>query len=158
MSNNLTPNLKLHVNSPLATESEALGQPADAWETDLNFQIIDAAFGAGGSTVSVNGSSISAPNFNGVTPAAPAGYVNVIWTYSGSQVAAYAPAGFLNPMLDAGDLIYEDSSLGPARLPIGTSGEVLTVVGGLPVWAATAQSTTFEASGSVLSSDSTVNF
>jgi len=45
------------------------------------------------------------------------------------------PAGFTNPMTTAGDLIYEDSTPAPARLGIGTSGYVLTVVSGLPAWA-----------------------
>jgi hypothetical protein len=75
-----------------------------------------------------------------------------------SMVEIGASAGFQNPMLDSGDMLYEDPSLSPARLPIGTSGEVLTVVNGLPAWAATAQSTNFEANGSTLSSDSTINF
>src|SRR5208337_772389 len=134
----------------------------NVWQYDENFSLIDTAIqelaAASGSAVSVNGALITSPNFNSAAPEPPAGYVNVIWAYSGSAVSAYAPSGFLNPMLAEGDMIYEDPSLGPARLPIGTSGEVLTVVNGIPSWAATAQSTSFEASGSVLASDSTVNF
>jgi hypothetical protein len=80
-----------------------------------------------------------------------------VWNGS-AMVEIGAAAGFQNPMLASGDMIYEDPSLGAARLPIGTSGEVLTVVDGIPTWAATAQSTTFQASGTTLTSDSTVNF
>lgn len=41
-----------------------------------------------------------------------------------------------NPMTSTGDMIYGDSGVGlPVRLPIGTSGQILTVTGGLPVWA-----------------------
>src|ERR1019366_280778 len=43
-------------------------------------------------------------------------------------------AGFASPMSVHGDLIYEDASLGPARLGIGSSGQVLTVSGGQPAW------------------------
>ncbi len=37
-------------------------------------------------------------------------------------------------MTTAGDMIYENSTPAPARLPIGSSGQVLTVVAGLPSW------------------------
>ena len=39
-----------------------------------------------------------------------------------------------NPMTTEGDMIYESASLGAVRLPIGTSGQTLMVVGGLPAW------------------------
>jgi hypothetical protein len=47
-----------------------------------------------------------------------------------------AGGGMTNPMTTQGDIIYEDASLGPAALPIGTPGQVLTVVGSQPAWAA----------------------
>lgn len=34
----------------------------------------------------------------------------------------------------AGDMLYATGANTPARLPIGSSGQILTVVGGLPVW------------------------
>lgn len=40
-----------------------------------------------------------------------------------------------NPMTTTGDIIYSSSGSTPARLGIGTSGYVLTVVGGVPAWA-----------------------
>jgi hypothetical protein len=43
-----------------------------------------------------------------------------------------------NPMTSAGDMIEGGSGGTPARLPIGTSGEVLTVAGGVPSWLAPA--------------------
>lgn len=42
--------------------------------------------------------------------------------------------GFTNPMTTEGDLIYEDAVPEPDRLPVGTSGQVLTVSDGLPSW------------------------
>lgn len=42
--------------------------------------------------------------------------------------------GFTNPMTSAGDMIYENFTPAPARLPIGSAGQVMTVVGGLPAW------------------------
>lgn len=42
--------------------------------------------------------------------------------------------GMQNPMTTSGDMIYLGANGIPARLPIGTSGQKLTVVGGLPAW------------------------
>ena len=44
-------------------------------------------------------------------------------------------AGMTNPMTTTGDTIYSSSGSTPARLGIGTTGQVLTVTGGVPVWA-----------------------
>ena len=44
-------------------------------------------------------------------------------------------AGMTNPMTTTGDTIYSSSGSTPARLGIGTTGQVLTVAGGLPSWA-----------------------
>ena len=44
-------------------------------------------------------------------------------------------AGMTNPMTTTGDTIYSSSGSTPARLGIGTTGQVLTVSGGLPSWA-----------------------
>jgi hypothetical protein len=48
----------------------------------------------------------------------------------------------ISPLTTKGDLIYETAAPFPARLPIGTTGQVLTVVGGLPVWSSPATSGT----------------
>ena len=45
-------------------------------------------------------------------------------------------AGMTNPMTTTGDTIYSSSGSTPARLGIGTTGQVLSVVAGLPAWAA----------------------
>lgn len=44
--------------------------------------------------------------------------------------------GMTNPMTTTGDTIYSSSGSTPARLGIGTTGQVLTVSGGLPTWSA----------------------
>lgn len=44
-------------------------------------------------------------------------------------------AGMTNPMTTTGDTIYSSSGSTPARLGIGTTGQVLTVSGGIPAWA-----------------------
>jgi hypothetical protein len=53
-------------------------------------------------------------------------------TNSTSAAAAFVA---LSPLTTAGDIIYENATPAPARLPIGTTGQVLTVSGGgLPSW------------------------
>ena len=55
---------------------------------------------------------------------------------NGGTASSTAEAAFnaLNPMTTVGDIIYEGSGPAAARLPIGTTGQVLTVSGGLPSW------------------------
>jgi hypothetical protein len=47
-------------------------------------------------------------------------------------------AGMTNPMTTTGDTIYSSSGSTPARLAIGSTGNVLTVAAGVPSWAAPA--------------------
>jgi hypothetical protein len=44
-------------------------------------------------------------------------------------------SGMTNPMTTTGDTIYSSSGSTPARLGIGSTGQVLTVAGGVPSWA-----------------------
>jgi hypothetical protein len=52
---------------------------------------------------------------------------------AGSANAAY---NALSPMTTIGDLEYESATGIASRLPIGSTGQILTVVGGIPAWAA----------------------
>jgi len=47
-----------------------------------------------------------------------------------------ADSGFANPMTTTGDTIYSSSGSTAARLGIGSTGDVLTVSGGVPAWVA----------------------
>jgi len=47
-------------------------------------------------------------------------------------------AGMTNPMTTTGDIIYGASGSTPGRIGIGSTGNVLTVAGGIPSWAAPA--------------------
>ena len=51
------------------------------------------------------------------------------------QTTAAAAYNALSPMTTTGDIEYEVSTGTAARLPIGTTGQVLTVVSGAPAWA-----------------------
>ena len=60
---------------------------------------------------------------------------NVTTYYTGSAWANLDTTGMTNPMTTTGDTIYSSSGSTPARLGIGTSGQVLTVSGGgIPSW------------------------
>jgi hypothetical protein len=63
---------------------------------------------------------------------------------AGGTSATTASGAFdaLNPMTAVGDIIYEGAGPAATRLPIGSTNQVLTVVGGLPAWAAAASGVT----------------
>jgi hypothetical protein len=60
---------------------------------------------------------------------------NVTTYYTGSAWANVDTTGMTNPMTTTGDTIYSSSGSTPARLGIGSTGQVLTVAGGVPSWA-----------------------
>jgi hypothetical protein len=63
---------------------------------------------------------------------------NVTTYYTGSAWANLDTTGMTNPMTTTGDTIYSSSGSTPARLGIGSTGQVLTVAGGVPTWATAA--------------------
>ena len=77
----------------------------------------------------------------GLTPnSATTGAVTVAGTLAianggTGQTTASAAYNALSPMTTVGDIVYEDTGPTAARLPIGTTGQVLTVSGGVPSWA-----------------------
>jgi hypothetical protein len=74
---------------------------------------------------------------------------NVTTYYTGSAWANLDTTGMTNPMTTTGDTIYSSSGSTPARLGIGSTGNILTVAGGVPTWAAPA--------GGITSANSTVD-
>jgi len=65
---------------------------------------------------------------------------NVTTYYTGSAWANLDTTGMTNPMTTTGDIIYSSPGSTPVRLGIGSTGNVLTVSGGVPAWAAPATS------------------
>lgn len=63
---------------------------------------------------------------------------NVTTYYTGSAWANLDTTGMTNPMTTTGDMVYSSSGSTPARLGVGSTGNVLTVAGGVPTWAAPA--------------------
>jgi hypothetical protein len=67
-------------------------------------------------------------------------------------------AGMTNPMTTTGDTIYSSSGSTPARLGIGSTGQVLSVSSGLPAWTTiSAGSLTSIATGSLSGSSVTIS-
>jgi len=66
---------------------------------------------------------------------------------SGGTAGTTAASAFnnLNPMTTTGDIIYEASAGTAARLGIGSTGQVLTVAGGIPSWATSSATTADQA-------------
>lgn len=62
-------------------------------------------------------------------------------------------AGMTNPMTTTGDIIYSSSGSTPARLGIGTTGQVLNVTAGIPAWStpASGSMTLINSGGTTLS-------
>ena len=60
---------------------------------------------------------------------------NVTTYYTGSAWTNLDTTGMVNPMTTTGDTIYSSSGSTPARLGIGSTGQVLTVAAGVPSWA-----------------------
>jgi len=58
-------------------------------------------------------------------------------------------AGMTNPLTTTGDVIYSSSGTTAARLPIGTTNQVLGITAGVPAWSASARST-LTATGDIL--------
>jgi hypothetical protein len=80
---------------------------------------------------------------------------NVTTYYTGSAWANLDTTGMTNPMTTTGDTIYSSSGSTPARLGIGSTGNVLTVAGGVPTWAAPASGSMTLLTTNTLSSTST---
>ena len=81
---------------------------------------------------------------------------NVTTYYTGAAWANLDTTGMTNPMTTTGDIVYASSGSTPGRIGIGSTGNVLTVAGGIPSWAAPSSgaltlisTTTFSASSAV---------
>jgi hypothetical protein len=78
------------------------------------------------------------PTFNQNTTGTASNITGTVAIGNGGTGQTTATAAFnaLNPMTTTGDIIYEASSTTAARLGIGSTGQILTVVAGIPAWAA----------------------
>lgn len=101
--------------------------------------LIPANGGTGLSGLPTNGQLLIGNNASGYTIAnLTAGSGISVTDASGGITIANTAPGFLNPMTTVGDMIFENATPAPARLAATTNGYILTLVSGLPVWAANA--------------------
>ena len=82
---------------------------------------------------------------------------NVTTYYTGSAWTNLDTTGMVNPMTTTGDMVYSSSGSTPARLGIGTTGQVVTVAGGIPSWATPASGSLTKISTTTWSGAATVN-
>jgi hypothetical protein len=96
-------------------------------------------------------------NTNTRLPLGTAG--QVLKVNSGATAPEWATdaSGMTNPMTTTGDTIYSSSGSTPARLAIGSTGNVLTVAGGVPTWAAPAGASITYADAAVATSEATTS-
>lgn len=97
-----------------------------------NFVLADSAITGGGFSVKINGALILNPNFNNTTPAAPVGYVNVLWQVDGSgNVSGYVPTGGGGtPGGSDGDIQYNNSGVfGGSATSINAAGSMVFPTG-----------------------------
>ena len=83
---------------------------------------------------------------------------NTTTYYTGSAWTNLDTTGMVNPMTTTGDTIYSSSGSTPARLGIGSTGQVLTVSGGVPTWATPGGGGLVKIATSTLSSASAATF
>jgi hypothetical protein len=95
--------------------------------------------GTGANTAATARSNLSAAQSGANTDITSlGGLTTALSVAQGGTGANTAAAAFnaLNPMTTTGDILYEASPTTAARLGIGSTGQVLTVAGGIPSWAA----------------------
>jgi hypothetical protein len=115
-------NITASSNSTLVTLSSLSLPYSQLTGTPAPLVFSDSLVNTSGTVTLVNDSvSPTASQYYGTNGSSTLGYYNL-------------PTGFTNPMTTAGDIIYENATPAPARLGIGTTGQVLTVVSGLPSW------------------------
>ncbi len=144
-----TPNLHLELFSPLG-----VGWREDATAgalLDENMLLIDAAVASGGAVTSVNGKAgVVVLSYSDVGADAAGAAATAQSTAEASAAGLYIP---LSVLTTEGDMLYENASLGKMRLPIGATGQVLTVASGLPSWANAPATTLYPSSGIILFDD-----
>ena len=104
------------------------------------------------SYAAVTNQFINAISTSGVPSSAQPAFTNISGTATiaqggTGQTTATAAFSALSPISTTGDIIYSSSGTTNSRLAIGSTGNVLTVAGGVPSWAAPATSGTVTSVG-----------
>jgi hypothetical protein len=131
--------------TPIYTVSGSPVTTSGTLDITLNTQLANTVFAgptSGGASQPAFRAIVPAdvPTLNQNTTGTASNVTGVVAIVNGGTGQTTANAGFdaLSPMTTAGDLVYENATPTAARLPIGSTGQVLTVVAGEPAWAAPA--------------------
>ena len=126
-----TTNARLGIGSTGNVLTVSGGVPA--WSAPATSGTVTSVAMSVPSLLSVSGSPITSSGTLALTYSGTA-----LPIANGGTASTTAAAAFnaLNPMTTTGDLIYESATGVASRLAIGSSTQVLTVTGGVPVWAA----------------------
>jgi len=126
-----------------------------------NYLRADGSWAAPAGVGTVTSIGVSVPAFLSVTPSTITSNGTFAISLSGTalpianggtgQTTAAAAFNALNPMTTTGDILYESATNVASRLAVGTTGQVLTVVAGVPAWA-NAGSSNYRAGTTSLSS------
>jgi hypothetical protein len=132
-----------------AISAATLGTDYSAGTSALGTGILKSTTTTGALTIAV---AADFPTLNQNTTGTASNVTGTVAIANGGTGATTATAAFdaLNPMTTTGDIIYEASATTAARLGIGTAGQVLTVVAGLPAWAAAGGGSSFPATTKML--------
>ena len=134
------------------TTSAASGSQSEA-TTIAAIQGTTVSGVTGGGNVVFSANPVFTGTINGANIAL-SGHMSAVGTISGSNLTSTGHASLdlqiannlsdvaststafanISPLTTKGDIIYENATPAPARLAIGSTGQVLTVSGGLPVW------------------------
>ena len=132
ITDDTTTNATRYLTFTSATSGSITGENVSSTKLQFNPStgvLTSTSFTGAGTGLTGTASSLSiggnAANVSGVVAIANGGT---------GQTTATAAFNALNPMTTTGDIIYEASATTAARLPIGTTGQILTVSGGIPAW------------------------
>jgi hypothetical protein len=104
-----------------------------------------AGGGTGVASLSANQVLLGGTTSTGPIQTVTGGTSGFLLTSTGPTAAPtwQAFSALTNPMTTTGDMIYSNPGSTPVRLPIGTAGQVLTTISGLPSWTTQSGSSVF---------------
>lgn len=139
----------LTITAPASSKTYIL---INATSTNQNVKLV-AAGPTTGVTIGPNKKALIV--WNGSDFATVAGVVNLATDVTGTLAAANGGTG--QSSYTTGDTLYASGSTALSKLPVGTTGQVLTVAGGIPTWATPASGLPDQAghAGEYLTTDGT---
>jgi hypothetical protein len=112
--------------------------------TGLDDSSVTLAYSAGYENVYLNGTLLSRGNDYTATDGATITLTSatlasdLVEIFSNNTITSFANNITNSQYANTGDILYASASSTPARLAVGSTGQVLTVSGGIPIWSGTA--------------------